>query len=147
MPSPRGPRESCSRSSGARESGPSRAASTSGSRSSNGRARGRQEASEEERGAKREEERGEKRVARMCFLISFLFSFLVSLHSLLKPCPLAIADALSQAAWNGQHSRGRGEMGKGLTAAAAVMLLFTMPARADMVTSIGKGEGEVDIVA
>ena len=38
-------------------------------------------------------------------------------------------------------------MGKGLTTAAAVMLLFTVPARADMVTSIGKGEGEVDIVA
>ena len=38
-------------------------------------------------------------------------------------------------------------MGKGLTTAAAVMLLFTVPARADMVTSIGKGEGEVGIVA
>src|ERR1700736_4748371 len=38
-------------------------------------------------------------------------------------------------------------MGKGLATAAAVMILFTLPARADMVTSIGKGEGEVDIVA
>jgi putative spermidine/putrescine transport system substrate-binding protein len=38
-------------------------------------------------------------------------------------------------------------MGKGLTTAAAVMLLFTASARADMVMSIGKGEGEVDIVA
>src|SRR5581483_11657862 len=46
----------------------------------------------------------------------------------------------------GQESRGRGEMGKVLTTAAALTLLFTS-ARADMATSIGKGEGEVDIVA
>src|SRR5882762_11875778 len=34
-----------------------------------------------------------------------------------------------------------------LATAASVALMFTLPARADMVTAIGKGEGQVDIVA
>ena len=40
-------------------------------------------------------------------------------------------------------------MGKGLrlATAASVAFMFMLPARADMVTAIGKGEGEVDIVA
>src|SRR4051794_27481667 len=44
---------------------------------------------------------------------------------------------------------GEREMGKGLrlATAATVALTFALPARADMVTAIGKGEGEVDIVA
>src|SRR5258706_12691961 len=53
------------------------------------------------------------------------------------------------ACFGGVAEEGEKTMSKSLrlATAASVALMFTLPARGDMVTAVGKGEGEVDIVA